>query len=143
MEVNYWKHSFRMQPSCLDRVPPYFQCQYVPNLWLCELSFIEGCYLKHFPSILIAKVNRYLSLLAEFLCTFEFQAKINFCYVVMHLNIFKLLQTVKLGVMLPIFVPAAILFMNRMTICILVIYFSLPTFSFSAVCPPLQLHNSP
>lgn len=135
MKVNYRKHSFRMQPSCLGRVPPYFQSQYVPSLGLSELSFIEGCYWKHFPSILITKFNSYLSLLAEFLSTFEFQTKTNknFCYVVRHLNVFKLLQTVKLGVTLPIFIPAAILFINRMTICILLIYFSLPAFSFSAV----------
>lgn len=112
-----------------------FKASPAPHLGLSELNFIEQCHWKHFPSILITKANSYLSLLAEFLCTFEFQTKVNFCYMVMHLNIFKLLETVKLCVMLPIYVLAAILFMNKATICILLIYFSVPAFSFSAVSP--------
>lgn len=110
-----------------------------------ELSFVEQIYWKRFSSILITEAKTsYLSLLAEFLCTFKFQTKINYysCQAVMHLNIFKLLKRVKLSVMLSIYLPAAILFTNTIMICILLIYFSVLAFYFSAVCLPIQLYNS-
>lgn len=107
IEVNYGKHSFRMQPSCLDRVPPCFQSQYVPDLGLSELHFTEVKTL----SIHLNHKVQHLFVIACWI-SFEFQTKINFysCYVVVHLNIFKLLLAVKLCVvMLPISLPAAIL----------------------------------